>query len=304
MSKTVLITGGSGLLGRPLTRLLLNSGYNVHHLSRSLSKATEGVQTFKWDTTEMEIDPRCIDNVDIIINLAGEGIADKIWTKSRKEAIVNSRTNALQLLFNLLQDTPEHKVKAVLSSSAVGYYGDRGNELLTETSEPGTDFLANTCFAWENAADKLKDLGLRLVKFRTGVVLSTEGGALPKIAAPVKMGLATPLGSGRQWVPWIHIDDAVNLFLHAILHEEIEGAFNMAAPHPVTNSDLTRAIAQHFGKNLWLPKVPELALRVLLGEMSRVVLNSNRTSSEKVLKTGFKFKYPVIGPALNALYEQ
>ena len=302
MSKTVLITGASGLIGKPLSQLLIEKGFTVHQLSRSLSKSNTGAKIFKWDISRMEIDPKCIENVDAIINLAGEGIADKAWTHKRKQQIIKSRTGSLKLLHDVLKDHPDHAVKTFISASAVGHYGDRKNEVLTEESEPGTDFLANTCLAWERAADKIENLGIRLVKLRTGVVLTPLGGALPQLAKPIKLGFGAALGSGKQWVPWIHLDDVITMYLYALENEEIRGIYNMAAPFPVTNKELTRAIAKHLHKRLWLPRVPEIALRILLGEMSRVVLNSNRTSVDKIEKAGFKFKYPTLESALKNIY--
>lgn len=302
MSKTVLITGASGLIGKPLTERLIKAGYAVHQLSRNASKVNHGAKMYQWDPSSMQIDSKCIENVSVIIHLAGEGIADRPWTNKRKQEIIKSRTESLKLLYNLLETHPENEVKTFISSSAVGHYGDRKDEILSEDSEPGTDFLANTCLAWERAADKITNLGLRLVTFRTGVVLSTEGGALPKIAKPIKLGMGAPLGSGRQWMPWIHIHDVADMFLYAIENDEIEGVYNMASPFPVTNKTFTQAVAKQMNKSLWLPPVPALILRIIMGEMSRVVLNSNRTSSDKIVESGFKFKYPKLESALSELY--
>lgn len=302
MSKTVLITGASGLIGKPLTQLLLEKGFTVHQLSHDLSKSNAGVKIFRWDTSRMEIDPKCIENVDAIINLAGEGIADKAWTHKRKQQIITSRTNSLKLLHDVLKKHPNHTVKTLISSSAIGHYGDRKDEILTEESEPGTDFLANTCLAWERAADKIGDLGIRLIKLRTGVVLAQQGGALPKIASPIKLGVGASLGSGNQWVSWIHITDVVNIYLYALENEKMQGVYNMTAPFPVTNKELTQAIAKQLQKPLWLPAVPELALRIMLGEMSITVLNSTRTSADKIIESGYKFKFPKLESALTEIY--
>jgi hypothetical protein len=302
MSRTVLITGASGLIGKPLTELLITKGYTVHQLSRSLDRGNKGCKVFKWAVSKMEIDKKCLENVDVIINLAGEGIADKAWTNKRKEEIIKSRTGAIQLLHNVLKSNPNHQVKTFISSSAVGHYGDRGDEVLTEDSEPGTDFLANTCLAWERAADKIENLHIKLIKFRTGVVLTTDGGALPKMAQPIKLGAGAVLGTGNQWVPWIHLEDAINMYVYALENEHLQGIFNMAAPFPVTNNELTQALAKQLNRPLWLPKVPALALRIMLGEMCWVVLNSNRTSADKIIGTGFNFKFPKLEAALSDIY--
>jgi hypothetical protein len=303
MTKTVLITGASGLIGKALTELLLQKGYTIHQLSRNLSKANPGAKVFKWDVSRMQIDEQCIKNVDIIINLAGEGIADKAWTNKRKQQIITSRTGALKLLYDALKNNPGHQVKTFISSSAVGHYGDRKDEILTEESESGTDFMANTCLAWERAADKIEDLNIRLIIFRTGVVLSKDGGALPKIAKPIKLGFGAALGSGKQWVPWIHMLDVINMFVFAIENENLSGIYNMASPVPVTNSELTKALARQLKKPLFLPKVPAFALRLILGEMSRVILNSNRTSSDKIIQAGFSFSYPKLETAITEIYD-
>ncbi|MEJ6980642.1 TIGR01777 family oxidoreductase [Pedobacter sp. P351] len=302
MSKTVLITGASGLIGKPLTQRMLEKGFTVHQLSRNLSKSIDGVKIFKWNISQMKIDVKCIENVDAIINLAGEGIADKAWTHKRKQQIIKSRTGSVKLLHDVLKEHPNHTVKTFISPSAVGHYGDRNDEILTEESEPGTDFLSNTCLAWERAADKIENLGLRLIKLRTGFVLSDQGGALPKIAKQIKLGFGAALGSGKQWIPWIHIEDVVNIYLHVLEREEIEGVYNMSAPFPVTNKDLTKAIAKHLNKRLWLPNVPEFVLRIVLGEMSRLVLNSTRTSAEKIVESGYKFTFPELEYALTDIY--
>jgi len=302
MSKTILITGASGLIGQSLTKLLIEKEYIVHQLSRDVSKANNHVKIFKWDVSRMEIDKNCLKNVDTIINLAGEGIADKVWTQKRKQQIIKSRTGAINLLHDALKDNPNHNVKTFISSSAIGHYGHRNNEILTEDSEPGTDFLANTCLAWERAADKMENIGLRLVIFRTGVVLSKYGGALPQLAKPINFGLGSALGSGKQWVPWIHIDDTINMFLYALEHENIYGVYNMSSPFPVTNKELTKAVALQLHKPLWAPKVPEFLLRIILGEMSRVVLNSNRTTADKIIESGYRFKFPKLEQALNNIY--
>jgi uncharacterized protein len=304
MKRTVLIAGASGLIGKPLTRLLIEKGYSVHQLSRSTSNVNAGAKIFKWDVSKMEIDEDCIQGVDSIINLAGEGIADKPWTYKRKQEIIKSRTGSIKLLHDLLKDNPKHTVKAFLSSSAVGHYGNRNDEMLTEESEPGTDFMANTCLAWERAADKIMNLDIRLVTFRTGVVLTPEGGALPKIAQPIRFGFGAALGSGKQWIPWIHMNDVVNMYLFALENESMRGVYNMAAPFPATNQELTKAIARQLKKPLWLPNVPAFALQIALGEMSRVVLTSMKTSADKIVNTGFHFKYPQLEDAIRDIYER
>src|ERR1700761_3484323 len=210
----ILLTGGTGLLGRHLTRLLLQKGYQVSHLSRKPANDPQ-VKTFLWDVHSGKIDEQCIDGVDMIIHLAGAGIAEKRWTEKRKQELTESRTKSIELIYNTIKNRP-NKVNSVISAAAIGYYGDRGNQLLSEESEPGTGFLPECCVAWEKAVDQGRALGLRIVKFRTGVVLDKKGGALPQMAMPVKLFTGCALGNGKQWVPWIHWEDAVDMYMQAI----------------------------------------------------------------------------------------
>ncbi|RKR81630.1 hypothetical protein BDD43_1780 [Mucilaginibacter gracilis] len=296
----ILITGGSGLLGQKLTTELLNRGYSVSHLSRHTG-THPNVKTFLWDVKNNIIDVNCIRGVDVIIHLAGEGIADGKWTHQRKKDIINSRTKSIALVYSLLKTKP-HKVKSVISASGVGYYGDSGDILVTEDSQPSKSFLGECCVKWEKAVDKGTEFELRIVKFRTGVVLTTQGGALAKMAAPVKYGFGAVLGSGKQWVPWIHIEDAVNMYILAVENEMIKGVYNMVAPLPVTNYQLTLAIAKQLERPLWLPHVPAFALNLFLGEMAVLVLGSNKVAANKIEKAGFTFKYLTVEDALEEIY--
>lgn len=300
MSKHILLTGGTGAIGKHLTHLLLGQGYTVSNLSRGRGKDTR-VKTYQWDISEGKIDEACIDGVDIIVHLAGTNVAGKRWTASRKKDILESRTKSIALLYDLLKKK-KNNVQAVISASGTGYYGNRNNELLTEESTPGNDFLAEVSKEWETAVDKGAELGLRIVKFRTGVVLDKTGGALPKLAAPVKWGLGSPLGNGEQWVPWIHWHDVVKLYFYAIMHSKLEGTYNMVAPNPVTNKQFVQAVARQLHRPLWAPKVPAFLIRLLFGEMSIMILSSTRVSSQKIIEHGFKFDFPVIEDALKEIY--
>lgn len=303
MGKTVLITGGTGLIGRRLTQLLLSNGYTVHTLSRKTIADVPGIKTFLWSPERGTIDEKCLNNVEVIIHLAGEGIAAKPWTRDRKQQLIKSRTDTIRLIYKAIRSHTS-SVNTVISASAVGYYGDRGNELLTEGSRPGNDFMAQTCIAWENAVNEGKALNLRVVKLRTGMVLSKEGGALPQLATPVKFGLGASLGSGKQWLPWIHIDDVVSMYLFVLQNIEARGTYNQTAPNPVTNHEFTVALARKLKRPLWLPKVPSFALRLILGEMRAVVLSSTRTSSNKITDLGFQFQYSRLEDALSDLYDR
>jgi uncharacterized protein len=299
INKKILITGGSGGLGRQLTDLLLSKGYTVAHLSRGEVK-DKRVQTYHWDVNKGVIDENSVEGVDTIIHLAGAGIADERWTDQRKKVIIESRTKSIALVYDLLK-RKSNKVRMVISASGIGYYSDRGDELLTEDNPPADDFLGQCCVLWEQAVDKGAELGLRIAKFRTGVVLDKHAGALPKLAAPVKFGFGAALGSGRQWMPWIHWQDVAAMYLFAI-EQEVSGVYNMAAPNPVTNAQLTKAVAKHLSKPLWLPNVPAFALKLALGEMSTLVLGSTKASADKIEQAGFHFKFDSIDKALTDIY--
>ncbi len=298
--QSILITGGTGLLGKYLTDALVIKGHTVSHLSRRPGK-NPAIKTFLWDIDKGTIDPECIIGVDTIVHLAGEGIADKRWTTERKRQLIDSRTKSIALVYKLLQTTP-HRVKSVVSASGTGYYSDRGDDLMTETSPPANDFLAECCILWEKAVDQGAELGLRVLKFRTGVVLTTGGGALPLLAMPVKLYMGSPMGNGKAWVPWIHWRDVVDMYMLGIENQNLSGVYNMVAPHPVTNKQLTQAIAKQLHKPLWAPHVPAFALKLFLGEMSLVVLGSTKTSSAKIEAAGFKFTYPTVDLALKEIY--
>ncbi len=301
MSKHILVTGGTGLLGKKLTNALLTKGYTVSHLSRKPGNDAR-VKTYLWDIQKGIIDENCIDGVDAIIHLAGSGIADGRWTEDRKKEIIESRTKSIELVYKVLKSKP-HQVTSVISASGVGYYNDRGDELMHEDDAPAHDFMGTCCIQWENAVDEGEQLGLRVVKFRTGVVLDKDGGALPQLAMPIKLGAGSPLGNGKQWIPWIHHEDVVDMYLYGMEHTELKGAYNMVAPNPVTNAQLTKAVAKQLHRPLWLPNVPAFALKLLFGEMSIVVLGSTKVSAQKIEDAGFKFKYPDVTSALKEIYQ-
>lgn len=301
MSKHILVTGGTGLLGKKLTNALLGNGYSVSHLSRKQG-ADARVKTYLWDIHKGIIDDNCIDGVDTIIHLAGSGIADGRWTDERKKEIVESRTKSIGLIYDLLKRKP-HQVKSVISASGTGYYSDRGDELMHEDDAPAHDFLGTCCVEWENVVDEGEKLGLRIVKYRTGVVLDKDGGALPQLALPIKFAAGSPLGDGKQWMSWIHHEDVVDMYLHGIEHTELKGAYNMVAPNPVTNAQLTKAVAKQLNRPVWLPNVPAFVLKLLFGEMSTLVLGSTKVSSQKIQDAEFKFKYPEVTAALKEIYQ-
>ena len=298
--KHILLTGGTGLIGSILTKELLEKGYQVSHLSRTPGKDPQ-VKTYLWDVDKGEIDDHCIDGVDIIVHLAGAAVADKRWIKKRKQVIIDSRVKSIRLIYELMKTKP-HQVKKVISASATGYYGNRGEAILNEENAAATDFLAICCVEWEKAVDEGLTLGLDILKFRTGVVLNKKGGALPQLALPIKLYAGSPLGSGKQWIPWIHWQDVIAMYMFGIENDELTGVYNMTAPQPATNKQVTIAVAKQLRKPLWLPKVPAILLKLLLGEMSVVVLASTRAMAKKIEEKGFKFKYPEITSAIKEIY--
>ena len=236
--------------------------------------------------------------VDTIVHLAGAGVADKKWTAERKDEIYNSRTKTSLLLYNELEKR-EHQVKTFIAASAIGLYGsDTGNRIVKEDSVVGNDFLAHVTDAWDTATGKVKSLGIRLAQIRIGVVLSEKGGALKEILKPP---VAAPLGKGDQYMSWIHIDDLCEIIIYAIDNTEIEGAYNGVGPKPQTNKDFTKVAAKAFKKPYLPIAVPSKVLKVMLGEMSTIVLGGSRVSSEKIQKAGFQFKFPKLPDALEDL---
>jgi uncharacterized protein (TIGR01777 family) len=303
MSQHVLITGGTGLVGRRLTELLLQEGYQVSYLSRS-KEPIDKVKVYSWDVENSQIENGAVESADYIIHLAGAGVADKRWTSSRKTEILESRTKSADLLYKKLQQST-HQVKAVIAASAIGYYGyDTGDALIKETSPAGNDFLAHVCQQWESAVSQIRQLSIRTVSFRIGLVLSVHGGALAKLLQTIKIGAGAPLGTGRQYFSWIHIDDVCRAFINAMKNEHISGIYNLTAPNPVTNEELTKEVAAVLDKPLLLPNVPAFALKLGMGEMANAVLGGSYVSSEKLESTGFNFQYPQLRNALEDLLKE
>ncbi|HLL96162.1 MAG TPA: TIGR01777 family oxidoreductase, partial [Spirosoma sp.] len=314
MNQTVLITGGTGTIGRRLTELLQQQGYQVSLLSRhsnpaesrtgSSEMATPGVKTYQWDVKRGHLDPQAIQTADHIVHLAGAGIADERWTDARKNEILTSRTASTELLARALAGNP-HNVKSFVASSAIGYYGgDTGDRPLTETSSGGSDFLAQVVRAWERSEDQVAAVGIRTVKFRIGVVLTMAGGALPKLAQPIRLGAGAPIGSGQQYISWIHLDDLCRLFIRAIADESWQGVYNAVAPSPATNEGLTRAIADALGRPLLLPNIPNFAIRLMFGELAITVTGGNYVLNKRISEeTDFQYQYGDLTNALKNLLQ-
>ncbi|NOY50961.1 MAG: TIGR01777 family protein [Chlorobi bacterium] len=298
--ETVLITGGTGLVGTYLSNKLLKRGYSVSFLSRAIHE-TPSIKTFVWNYQKQTIDIEALNNIDYIIHLAGANIGERRWTNSRKQLILDSRLKTGQLIFDKVN---EHniKLKAFISASATGYYGTiTTDKIFMETNMPANDFLGNVCNEWEKISDKFGENGIRNVKIRTGVVLSGKGGALSKIIRPVKLGLGSAIGTGRQFMPWIHIDDLCEIYVKAIEDKQMEGAYNAVSPDHKTNEDFTKILASILNKPYWLPKVPPIVMKLAFGEMSDLLLKGSRVSAEKILKTGFEFRFTDLRSALSNL---
>lgn len=298
MKKNVLITGGTGFIGKYLTRLLIANGYSVSIFSRSLKQNADDISYFRWDIANHFIEEEAILKADYIIHLAGEGIADQRWTAKRKEAIVQSREKSIQLIYDVLKKHNK-KLDAFVSASGVGIYGAvNGSEICTENTLAVNDFLGSTCQKWEAAADTIASLGIRTVKIRTGLVLGKDEGFLKKLIPIFKMKLGAALGSGKQYMPWIHIDDLCSIYLEAIKNDEMTGAYNAAINDNTNNEIFSKTLAKIYGYSLWLPNVPAFLIQMVLGEMALIVLKGRRVSSDKIEKTGFQFRFNTLELAL------
>jgi hypothetical protein len=293
----VLISGGSGLIGRYLTSMLLSEGFEVRHLSRNTNQFGK-VRVFRWDPEKGILDPLVFEGVDYIVNLAGANIGEKRWTRNRKNEIINSRFDSAKLMHKVITEN-NIPIKSFISASATGYYGSiSSDKIFTENDKPGDDFLGTVCRKWEEAADLFSSSGTRVVKIRTGVVMEKSDSALAKMLMPAKLGFLVQTGNGRQYMPWIHITDICNIYLKAIRDDNMTGSYNAVSPQHVTHKEFIRTLAQVMGKPVFPLPVPGIILKVALGEMSDVVLKGSRVSSEKITDSGFLFRYKNIEEAL------
>jgi uncharacterized protein (TIGR01777 family) len=303
--QTVLITGGTGMVGQALTNYLIDKGYEVIVLTRSNKRSSRLHLSYAlWDIEKQFIDPEALKLADIIVHLAGESVATKRWTKKRKEAIVQSRVQSGALLVKALKEN-EHKVKTVVTASAIGWYGpDTANSLQNgfKESDPSDDsYLGATCKQWEESIHEIASLGIRLVTLRIGIVFNKRGGALAEFIKPAQFGMATLLGTGTQMVSWIHQQDLCKMIVYAAETQAVQGVYNAVSPEVVTNKVLVEAVANKFHKHHLTLSVPVFALKIMLGEMSVEVLKSAKVSSEKIQSAGFSFDYPNLDTALTQL---
>ena len=301
MKKKVLITGATGLIGSEIVKLCHEHNISVNYLTTSKDKLSSeaNYKGFYWDPDEKIIDDACFDGVDAIINLVGATIS-KRWTDSYKKEIITSRTETAQLLKTTLEKH-HYPVKQMVSASAIGVYPDSLTNYYEENFRQVSDsFLGTVVEKWEDAVDAFEELDMEVAKIRIGLVLSEEGGALPEIIKPMKLGAGAAFGSGDQWQSWIHIKDLARLFVYAVEHD-LEGIYNGVAPNPVTNEDLTKSAAAVLNKPLILPNIPKFAMKLALGEMHILLFESQRVSSKKIENAGFEFKYHHLDPALRDL---
>lgn len=303
--KSILITGGTGLIGLHLSRLLTSKGYNVFHLSRKGNREAE-FPAYKWDIKNQFIEEGIIDKADAIIHLAGASLVSKRWSMAYKKEMIESRTHSLQLLKKYIAKRPT-PLKTFLSASAVGFYGNTGDKWLKESDPPpanGTDFKSKCCVLWENSAKELEPLVSRLAILRVGIVLSAKGGALEKMMLSFKAKTGSYFGDGSAYYPWIHIEDMCRMFVYALEEEKISGIYNGVSPNPVTNKEFIQTIPKAMGISAIILPTPEFVIRLAMGEMATVVLDSNRVSAQKILDAGFEFRHTVLVDALKDVLEK
>lgn len=297
-----LITGATGFVGK---RLLHRLDEPAVVLSRNAAKAEKSlsafnVKAFSWDAENQAAPAEAFEGVDVVFHLAGEPVAEGRWTKEKKRRLRESRVEGTRNLVQTLKQLPK-KPRVLISASAVGYYGDRGDEVLTEDAGPREDFLGEICVSWERESQAARTAGIRVVNPRIGIVLGEKGGALGKMLTPFKLGVGSPLGSGKQYMPWIHIDDLVGLMLFAAERESICGPLNATAPHPVTNYEFTKTLGKVLGRPTFMPSPPAFMLKLLIGEFASVLLQSQNAVPKRSLDAGFHFHYPDLEPALREI---
>ncbi|MBV6879715.1 TIGR01777 family oxidoreductase [Epilithonimonas ginsengisoli] len=295
--KKILISGATGLIGKKIARKLYERGYQVEILVRSKPENSD-FRSYIWDYKNGFLEVGALDNTYIFIHLAGASIS-KRWTESYKKEVYSSRIDSAQFIYEEMQKRKIYP-EAVISSSAVGIYGQTtSQQIFTEDDQPANDFLGEVCKDWEEKAFQFHKLGSRVVCIRTSTVLSEKDGALEVLKKPIELNVGAVLGNGEQYFPWVHIDDLVNIYFKAVEDVSMTGAYNASAPDFITNETLTKKIASHLGKKIWLPNIPKFIIKTFLGEMSVLALEGSRISSKKIENAGFKFQYNNLDKALS-----
>lgn len=293
----ILISGGTGLVGKALTKRLITEGHEVRILSRN-PQSTDKMKSFYWNVEKNEIDEKAFDGVEHIVHLAGSGIADKRWTEVRKQDIIDSRVNSMKLITDVVKKQ-NIQLKSFVGASAIGIYGMSTSEKIYTENDTGTDdFLTQSCTQWENSYQQIQTLSSKNCIIRIGVVLSKDGGALKRLLPLFQLGLGSIVGSGKQYMPWIHIDDLVSVFHEALFNPNYNGIYNAVSTQETTNQSFSKQLAKSLSKPFFLPNVPAFALKLVFGEMANVLLEGSRVSSEKLTNTGFQFQFPTLNEAL------
>lgn len=304
MHRTVLITGGSGLVGSALSQMLRSDGYSVRWLTRCIRSTVEGVEQYLWDVDKGEIDAKAFHQLDAIIHLAGCNIAEKPWTAARKQEIIDSRCKPLQLLEKQIKEL-DQKPGCIISASAIGIYpGHDFSAQLDESASLGTGFTAEVCKQWESALLPFNQMGVRTASIRTGLVLSHAGGALPRLITLCKMRIASPIGSGKQAFAWIHSNDLCSVFQFALENEHITGAINAVAPQSTSNAAFMASLSHAMMKRQIMPSVPAIVVRLLFGDRSQMLLEGSNIVPQRLIDQGFVFKYPSCEMALRQILAQ
>ncbi len=297
--KKILIAGGTGFVGKQLIDFLVGKGYSIHVLTRKPSaNSTENICFFRWDFERQYIDKKAFEGVEILINLTGANIGEKRWTNDRKKEIIDSRIKSINLLYQYISEN-KFNINTFISSSAVGFYGAVTTEkTFAETSESGNNFLASVCQKWEDAALKFKDLGVRTVILRKGVILGKEGGMVKKLSPLAQLGINVSLGSGEQYLPWIDIRDLLRLYDFFLSNPQLSGIYNAVATEQITMNDFSKVLLKSFGKKSFLPNAPAFVIRLLFGEMAVMLLEGSKVSNDKLKSTGFSFEFDTIEKSL------
>lgn len=299
----ILITGGTGLVGMHLSRMLRDKGHEVIHLSRKENLQAE-FPAYRWDIDGDFVDDRALQQADHIIHLAGASIVGKRWSARQKQRILDSRVKSIKLLARQIQSSGA-SIQSFISASAVGYYGNTGDEIITEQSPAGdSGFLVESCELWEQAVEDITALGIRTVRMRIGIVLSTVDGALPKILLSFKANAGTWFGDGSQYYPWIHIDDVARMFVRAIENDTMQGVYNATAPNPATNKDFVKILAKALDKKALLVPTPAFAMRLAMGEMADTILHGSRVIPQRMIAAGFEFKFEGLETAFRDVVER